>query len=229
MADEKDRSADLLIREVDEELQRERFEKLWKRYGGWVIGAAVAVVLVVAGNQGWQYWQAQVRADEALRYGQALQALDAGDEDGALAIFAALGGEGRTGYALLSQLRRAEILAAGGEVEQARAVYDSIAGDASKPQRYRELALLRGVLLRMEDGDTVGLSARLDPLMDEGSPWRHVARELAAVLAQQNGETDDAAALLRQVMEDDTAPQGARRRAADMLAALGRLNEVSEG
>lgn len=229
MADDKDRSADLLIKEVDEELQRERFEKLWKRYGGWVIGAAIAVVLVVAGYQGWQYWQGQVRAAEATRYAQALEALEGGDEDRAIGLFAELGGEGRTGYALLAQLRRADLLAARGEVEPARAAYESIAGDATNPRRYRELALLRSVLLGLETEDPRLLLSRLEPLTDDGSVWRHVGRELAALLAQRQGDTDRAVALYRQVAEDETAPQGARRRAAEMLAALGQGDEANEG
>ncbi len=50
-------SNDTLIREVDEELRRDRMRKLWRQGGPWVIAAAVAVVLVVAGYEGWTWWQ----------------------------------------------------------------------------------------------------------------------------------------------------------------------------
>ena len=39
-----------LFREIEEELRQERFEKLWRSYGRYVIGAAVAVVVAVGGE-----------------------------------------------------------------------------------------------------------------------------------------------------------------------------------
>ena len=37
-------SSDTLIREVDEELRRDRMRKFWRQFGPWVIVGAVAVV-----------------------------------------------------------------------------------------------------------------------------------------------------------------------------------------
>ena len=42
-----------ILREVDEELRRERYQKLWERYGIYVVGAALVLVLAVAGWRGW--------------------------------------------------------------------------------------------------------------------------------------------------------------------------------
>ena len=50
-------SDDSLFREVDEEVRQEQFKKLWARYGKFVIGLAILVILVVAGVEGWRYWQ----------------------------------------------------------------------------------------------------------------------------------------------------------------------------
>ena len=52
-----DNTADPLLKEIDEELRHERFAKLWQRFGNWVIGVALAVVVVVAGHQGWKSYQ----------------------------------------------------------------------------------------------------------------------------------------------------------------------------
>ena len=35
-----------LFKEIDEDLRQERFAKLWKKYGPYIISAAVALVLV---------------------------------------------------------------------------------------------------------------------------------------------------------------------------------------
>ena len=41
-----------IIREIDEELRSDRMRKLWRNFGPYVIGAAVAIVLIVAVNEG---------------------------------------------------------------------------------------------------------------------------------------------------------------------------------
>ena len=38
-----------IFQEVDEEVRRDRFHKIWKEYGGYIIAAAVALVLVLDG------------------------------------------------------------------------------------------------------------------------------------------------------------------------------------
>ena len=43
-----------IFREVEEDVRRERFEKLWKAYGNYAIAA---LVLLFAGIGGWQFWQ----------------------------------------------------------------------------------------------------------------------------------------------------------------------------
>ena len=50
-------SNDTLIREVDDELRRDRMRKLWRQAAPFVIGAAIAVVLLVAGYEGWTWYQ----------------------------------------------------------------------------------------------------------------------------------------------------------------------------
>ena len=46
-----------LLREIQEDLRRERLEKLWKRYGSVLIGAALAIVVAVAAYQAWKAWE----------------------------------------------------------------------------------------------------------------------------------------------------------------------------
>ena len=43
-----------IFREVEEDVRRERLEKLWKAYGNYAIAG---LVLLFAGIGGWQFWQ----------------------------------------------------------------------------------------------------------------------------------------------------------------------------
>jgi hypothetical protein len=83
---------------------------------------------------------------------------------------------------------------------------------------YRDLATLFSVLHQIETGNPVELQARLTPLAAEGSPWRHTARELAALLAAKAGDRATARNLYSQLADDSSAPAGVRNRAADLSA-----------
>ena len=53
---ERDPEQENLFKEIDEELRQEKMALLWKRYGTFIIGAAVLVVSSVAAFQAWQAW-----------------------------------------------------------------------------------------------------------------------------------------------------------------------------
>ena len=66
------------IREVDEELRRDRIAMLWRRYGSVVLAVAVLIVLGTAGKVGWDQWRHRQGAAEAMRFVAAERALAAG-------------------------------------------------------------------------------------------------------------------------------------------------------
>lgn len=219
-----DPAAALLMREVEEELKREQYLKIWKRYGGWIVGAAVAVVAIVAGYQGWQAWEKGVRAEEASRYAAAMDQV-VGQPKQAVDALAALAADSHTGYATVARLRRAGLLAESGDVAGATSAFEGIVADDGIERTYRDLATVRLVLLTLDDGDPAQLASRLQALAD--GPWRHSALELSALLAQRQGDPDKARDIYRQLADDAATPQDLRARAAEMLAALG--NDTRKG
>jgi hypothetical protein len=215
-----DRAGDLLIREVDEELKQEQYALLWKRYGHWVAGAAVAIVAGVAGYQWWLGSQAELRTAEAARLSAAVALETQGKRGEAADAFALLAKEGKTGAALVSQFRRAEMLAAGGDVAGAVAVYAQVASGGA-PVIYRELAVIKEAMLTVDSAEPADLRKRLEPLTAATGAWRHSAMELLALLARRQGDDARARELYQRLADDASAPQGLRARAAEMLAALG--------
>lgn len=210
---DKDAASHLLIQEIQEDLKREQYARLWKAYGNWAIAAAVAVVLVVAGYQGWRVWRSDLRQDEAERYAAA----DTRAPEQAVAAMTELAGTAQTDYRLLAELRRAALLAETGKVDEATAAYEALAA-SDADRMYRDLATLRAIILQFDKGDPAALDARLQGLA--GGPWRHTAVEMQALIAQRQGDTTKAVALFKQLADDGTAPQGLRARATEMLAVL---------
>src|SRR3989304_7093838 len=94
-----------ILREVEEELRRERYQKLWERYGIYLVGAALVIVVAVAGWRGWEWYQAREAARAGARFETALELGAAGKQAEADEILAALATTPPRGDRPLARLR----------------------------------------------------------------------------------------------------------------------------
>jgi hypothetical protein len=204
-----DSGQDNLLREIDEDLRQERYAKLWKTYGRYIVGAAVALVVAVAGHQGWTAYDIGVRSAEGRQFADA-QRLAAEDR----------AEDGTAGYALLSRFQEAALLAGKDDRIAAVAAYQAIAADTGIAAMYRDLAVVLSALQETDGSDLQGAIDRLAPVTADDNPWRHSAREVTAVLAMRKGDQAKARSLFDALATDPAAPQGIRSRAVEMLSVI---------
>jgi hypothetical protein len=208
-----------IFREIDEELRQDQFKRLWKRYGAYVVGVVALIVIGVGGYQAWQAWDFEQRMERSDRYAAALDQLRAGDQAAAAAALAELAASGG-GYAVLASFEQAGLKAESGDVAGAIALWDQLARDDTAGPAFRGLAILLSVAHQIDNGDPGALEARLQPLLEQGNPFRPSAVELTAALALRAGDTARARELYTGLADDRAAPTGLRTRAAQMLEAL---------
>lgn len=162
-----------IIREVDEELRRENWEKLWKRYGKFVFGAAVGLVAATAAVVGWRAYDKDQRLKQGNNFAAAVATAESSESLSASAdAMAALAENAAAGYAMLAGFREAMLRAEAGEHEAAIAIYDALAEDDSVEPMFRDLAVLYSVRVQTDTGDAATLIARLAPLTAEDGDWR---------------------------------------------------------
>jgi hypothetical protein len=210
-----------IFREVDEDLRRENAAKLWKKYGGVVIGIAALIVFAVAGFVAWEEWQRRARAADSATYLAAIDLARDNRTDEAIAAFGGLATGGTAGYAVLSRLAEAGLRAEIGDGDGARAAYLAVADDRGTPRVYRDLAALLWAMHGLENEGPDRLIERLRPLAAHDSPWRHSARELLALAYVRAGDRERAREVLTELTADPYAPGSARERATEMLEVLG--------
>jgi len=207
-----------IFTEVDEEVRREQFKKLWERYGNYVVAAAFLVVAVVAAWRGYDYLETRRAAEAGAAYDSAARLAEEGKHSEAEAAFAKLVADGTSGYRVLARLREAAEIAER-DPKAAVAAYDKIAGETSGQPLVSELASIRAAFLLVDTAKLDELTGRLEPLAQPSGTFRHTARELLALAAWRNRDT---AALRRwsdAAKNDPEAPSGVRSR-MDVLASL---------
>ncbi len=207
---------DSFIDEVSEEVRRDRLFKLMKRYG-WIPIALVLLLVGGAAYNEWQKSQAQARA-EALG-DSILAAFQNQDAEKRAAALAAVQADGVQG-ALVALLGAGEDVRAD-KRDAAIAALEKVAADATLDQTYRQLAELKLILLQ---GDTVPAAermSRLEPLAAPGAPYRLLAEEQMAIAEISAGDTAAALTRLQAILDDTEVTTGLRRRASQLIVALG--------
>ncbi len=208
-----------IFREIDEELRRDNFLKLWQRYGKYVIALAVVLVAITGLVVGWREYQTRQRQAEGVRFASAVDMANQGKIKEATEAFLAMSQSTAGGRSTLSRFAAGALKAKAGDLAGAQAIYEQIAADGSNPPMYRDLATLFVARYTL-DKDPKATIERLKPLTDAANPWHPTALELTAVAELQSGDRDAAQKTYQHLADDLTAPAGLRARAAEMIAAL---------
>jgi hypothetical protein len=208
-----------IFREIDEELRRENFLKLWSRYGKYVLIVVVLAVAIAGAIVAWREHQASERRAQSGRYSAALALVREGKNADAAKLFAGLAQEGG-GYGLLASFEEAELLAKSGDRKGAIVAYDNLVGSSGIDREFRDLAVLLSAMHGLPDGDPKIAVERLQRLTENGNPWRASALELTAAAKLKGGDRNGALDTYKTLADDQSAPQRLRARAAEMAAAL---------
>lgn len=210
-----------LFQEVDEEIRRDRAIELWKRYGNYIIGAALALVIGTGAYVAWRDYSHQKAAEQGARFFAAASLATGAERDKAIDAFDEIAKNANAGYAALAQMREAALKAQAGDMEAAASIYRSVADDSGVDKELRDAANLLAMLHSIERIEPAELDRALAPLQASGNPWRFSALELAALAAARTGEAAKARDLYAKIADDVQAPPGLRARAAEMVAVLG--------
>lgn len=212
-------SDDTFIREVNEQMRRERMEGVWKRFGKFVIAGVVLVIVATIGYVVWERQQSARAAADGDRYFAAVDLAAAGDTPGAVAAFQELAADGVGAYPHLARLRIAATLADSGDRAGALAALDEVA-NSSAPQPLRDVAAVRAGYLLVDDGTPDDVRQRVERLTNESSALRHPAREALGLSLWRAGDGEAARSFFQQISEDLSAPSGIVQRAELMLDVI---------
>jgi len=202
------------IDEVTEEVRRDRLFAVFRKYG-WI---GVTLVVLTVGGAAYNEWSKAKARTEAQAFGDAvLAALDAHDPAERQAALAAVPASGDRSAILNLMLASDPAQDRAG----ALAALDKVAANASLPQSYRDLAVLRRVTVAGAEMPAADRRAALDPIAAPGRPFRTLALEQLAYLLVEAGDTEAAVTAFRALSADQEAPGGLRQRAAQMIVALG--------
>jgi len=213
--------SDTFLREVDENLRRDRARNFAKRYGSWLIGG---IILFLAAAGGWIYWQQRQLKESETKVEEIAQVygnLGSGDLKGSAARLDSLVKDSDAAVRASSLMTRAVLAIEQNDMPLAIRKFGEVASDESLPEPYRQVALIRQTALQFDRLPPDQVITRLAALAKPGNPWFASAGELTAAALIKQGKSQQAGQLFATIAKDKSVPEPTRGRFVQLAASLG--------
>jgi hypothetical protein len=201
--------------EVDDAVRQDDLKLWWKRWGSWVVAAAVLVVVAVAGFVGWRQYDQSKRAEASTAYSAALAKIDS-DKPAARAELGKLAESAPDPYNFLAALAVAQL-----QDKPADQVTSLEAVAPRLPPELSDLALVMAGFRSVDAGKLEEEVGKLGALAQGDRPFHISVMELQALAAAKKNDLKRAKELWTDILKDPASPQGAQQRAQAMLNYYG--------
>ena len=211
------------ISEVNDEVRRDRFYFMLRRYG-WI--AALAVVLIVGGAAFNEYRKAQAQAKAQAFGDDVLAAMSQDSAEQRLDRLSAIVAQDATTRAVLEMLIASEAQATG-DTAAAIASLEAVAVNGEIPEIYQQIASFK---LLVAQGDTLDAATRrqqYEALARPGAPLSLLAQEQLALIDISQGETEAAIERLQNIVQDAGVSSDLQQRALQVIVSLGGEPDVA--
>ena len=211
-----------IFREVEEDVRRERAQRIWKRYGNYIIAAGVMVFVGIGAWQLYQRYEGQQREAVSAQY---LAAQRVANPQTAANAFVDLAKA--KSYGPVARLSQASAMFAAGQRSEAIEIYKEIASSDTGP--IGSVARLRAAWALAETAPRTELAELLKPLDQPGSPWRENAHEILAFADYKAMDLKSAQTKYAALAANAEAPDALRARAKAMSEYLRNGGAVTFG
>jgi hypothetical protein len=216
-----------IFREVEEDVRREQYEKLFKKYRDHLIAALALVIIGVAGYQLYRVYELRASEKASVAYSAAGQLLESGQPRAAEPQFAELAKSAPSGYAKLSQMAQADALFAANDHNAAIKLYQQIANQGDP--YLAAVARLHAAWTIVDGAPKAEVETLLAPLTDPNNAWHDLAREILAYADLRAGDQAAALAIYQQLVSDPNAPSSLHTRATAMVRFLNGGGAINYG
>ncbi|HEY8615824.1 tetratricopeptide repeat protein [Phenylobacterium sp.] len=201
-----------LFEEVEEQLRSDRYRTLARKASPWVLAVLAAALIAALAWWGWTSWRDREAAKASEQYAAALDAFSQGDQTKAAQLWSDVAKSPSSGFKTLALMQLGGLQIADDKVQPAVAYFDQ-AAEAAPDEILADAARLKSALALLDTAPYAELEKRLNPLIEDGRPYRIQAREALGFAKLMKGDTTGARSDFLVVSASLDAPEGVRARA----------------
>jgi hypothetical protein len=213
--------ADTFVKEVDENLRRDRVRDFFKDNGSYLI-AGLILFLAACGGIIWYQQHREKRAEEHVeQLAQLYKDIGTGNTSKVPQQLDDLSNSSSKAVRATALFTRAALAIQQSDRKLAISTYKKIRDDGSLPDSYRDAALIRETALEFDDLKPAQVIAQLQPLAKPGNPWFGSAGEMTALALIKAGKNKEAGQLFATLAKDKSVPEDIRNRSIQISGSLG--------
>lgn len=202
--------------EVNEELRRQQLKSIWDRFGVYIIGFAVLIILSVGGNEIINHLNNRVSQRESNAFDNALNLIEKGNDSAGLDQLIKLT-EGKTGYKGIALFRLSSESLTNGNYQEAVDYLKKASIDKTLTNNLRVFAKIKAGLILVDNGSFSEVDVLLKEVIESGGPFSFHAKEILALALIKNGRDLEAQEIFQEIANDASAPPVLARRAEIFL------------
>lgn len=195
-----------LFREIEDDIKRERYDRLWQGFGKVMVGVSAVIILITIGVVIWQNHKESAAMEKTSEFIKGIDRLNIEDYKSAIGVFDRLSTDKDSSYYGLAMLRKAQAQNLLSDHDGAIKTYKALA----------ENDVVFGELARMmlpAEGEDVQ-KPRI------GAPFFYAQSEARAWKLLKQGKKDNAIAQFLSIYRDTKAPFSMHGRVTEALQYL---------
>lgn len=192
--------------EINTELRRDKIRDVWDKYGLYVVGLAVAIILFVAGSSGYSSYVTGRNEAASARYDILLQDIAAAPPEMQAQALTDFMSADNGAYGTLAGFLAAQKHIGNNQLEEGVALYDQIARNADLPIALRDYASVSAAYALIGTRNTAELEQRIGRLLGDNHSFRHAAREIIALGYFIEQDYLSAREIIETALQDETLP-----------------------
>jgi hypothetical protein len=213
--------SETFVREVDENLRRDRLRDFFRQNGAWLIVGLVLFLAACGGIIWYQQHREKLAEKHVEQLAQIYKDIGTGNTAKVPQQLDELSDANSKAVRATALFTRAAVAIQQNDQKTAIATFKAIADDGSLPDAYRNAALIRQTALEFDELQPQQVIARLQPLAKAGNPWFGSAGEMTALALVKQGKPQEAGRLFAAMAKDKTVPDSIRNRSIQISGSLG--------
>ncbi len=209
------------LREVDENLRRDRARDFFREYRGLLIAALLLFIASAGGIIWWQDYRQQQQGKQVEELAKAYRDIGESKTATVPAQLDRLSSSSSISVRASAMFTRAALALEQNDAALASKTYGQIISDDSFPKPYRDAALLRQTTVDFDKLKPDEIITRLAPLATPDSAWFGSAGEITAMALIKQGKKTEAGKIFAAIAANKDVPASLRARAVQIAGSLG--------
>ena len=205
------------LRQVDEDLRKDRLLGLWKKYGNYIIGIIVILILSVIGYQ-INFFLSQKNSERIVE--MYLNAVNSDDVHLSINNLAAIDDSDNTFIASLAKLRSANLHVENGNLSEGRAKLKEIINNEKNESIITDLAIYLFIISNIDEIEINEINKYLNEKRISTSEFKYLFEEIIAVKELISGNYDRSLKKFENLINDNSTPNDILVRAEKFIKII---------